>query len=53
MISKCMTHTHPPQKTIMKNTKYSLELFLRVVTVGLETMKIVNGLPELKMGESK
>ena len=32
----------------MGNPKYSLELFLRVVTVGLETMKIVNGLPELK-----
>ena len=27
----------------MGNPKYPLELFLRVVTVGLETMKIVEG----------
>ncbi len=33
----------------MQNPKYSLELFLRVVTVGLETMKIVNGLPKLEI----
>jgi len=33
----------------MGNTKYPLELFLRVVTVGLETMKVVNGLPKLDM----
>ena len=31
----------------MNNPKYPLELFLRVVTVGLETMKVVNGLPKL------
>ena len=31
----------------MGNPNYPLELFLRVVTVGLETMKIVNGLPKL------
>ncbi len=31
----------------MNNPKYPLELFLRVVTVSLETMKIVNGLPKL------
>ncbi len=31
----------------MGNPKYPLELFLRVVTVGLETMKVVNGLPGL------
>ena len=31
----------------MGNPKYPLELFLRVVTVSLETMKIVNGLPKL------
>jgi len=31
----------------MGNAKYPLELFLRVVTVSLETMKIVNGLPKL------
>jgi predicted helicase len=29
------------------NPKYPLELFLRVVTLGLETMKVVNGLPKL------
>ena len=32
----------------MGNPKYPLELFLRVVTVGLETMKMVNGLPKLE-----
>ncbi|MGB6212082.1 DEAD/DEAH box helicase [Pseudomonas mandelii] len=31
----------------MKNPKYCLELFLRVVTVSLETIKIVNALPSL------
>ena len=31
----------------LQNPKYPLELFLRVVTVGLETMKVVNGLPKL------
>ena len=31
----------------MGNAKYPLELFLRVVTVGLETMRVVNGLPGL------
>jgi predicted helicase len=31
----------------MNNPKYPLELFLRVITVSLETMKIVNGLPKL------
>ena len=31
----------------MQNPKYPLELFLRVVTVSLETMKVVNGLPKL------
>ena len=31
----------------MGNPKYPLELFLRVVTVGLETMKVVEGLPKL------
>ena len=33
----------------MQNPKYPLELFLRVVTAGLETMKVVNGLPTLKI----
>ena len=33
----------------MNNPKYPLELFLRVVTVGLETMKIVNWLPGLEI----
>ena len=31
----------------MGNPKYPLELFLREVTVGLETMKVVNGLSKL------
>jgi predicted helicase len=31
----------------MGNPHYPLELFMRVVTVSLETMKIVNGLPAL------
>ena len=31
----------------MDNPKYPLELFLRVITVSLETMKIVRGLPKL------
>ncbi len=31
------------------NAKYPLELFQRVITVSLETMKIVKGLPELEV----
>lgn len=31
----------------MANERYPLELLLRVITVSLETMKIVNGLPKL------
>jgi predicted helicase len=31
----------------MNNPKYPLELFLRVISVSLETMKIVHGLPKL------
>jgi predicted helicase len=31
----------------MHNPKYPLELFMRVITVSLETMKIVKGLPKL------
>lgn len=31
----------------MGNPAYPLELFLRVITVSLETMKIVEGLPKL------
>ena len=33
----------------MANPKYPLELFLRVVTVSLETVNIVNGLPKLDL----
>lgn len=33
----------------MGNAKYPLELFLRVITVSLETMKIVNALPKLEI----
>ena len=33
----------------MGNARYPLELFQRVITVSLETMKIVNGLPKLEV----
>jgi len=33
----------------MGNAQYPLELFLRLVTVSLETMKIVNNLPRLDL----
>lgn len=33
----------------MGNPKYPLELFLRVITVSLETMKIVRSLPKLEL----
>ena len=33
----------------MGNAKYPLELFLRVITVSLETMKIVGALPKLEI----
>lgn len=35
-------------KETMHNARYPLELFLRVITVSLETQKIVNNLPKLK-----
>ena len=35
----------------MNNPRYPLELLLRVITVSLETMKIVNNLPELSVLE--
>jgi len=35
----------------MHNPRYPLELFLRVITVSLETMKIVNNLPALDIGD--
>lgn len=34
---------------IVGNAKYPLELFPRVITVSLETMKNVNGLPKLEI----
>lgn len=37
----------------MGNPRYPLELFMRVVTVSLETMKIVNGLPKLEILDSQ
>jgi predicted helicase len=37
----------------MGNPKYPLELFQRVVTVSLETQKIVNALPKLDLLDSK
>lgn len=36
----------------MGNPKYPLELFLRVITVSLETMKIVRSLPSLVLLDS-
>ncbi len=33
----------------MGNARYPLELFLRVITVSLETMKIVRALPTLEI----
>lgn len=36
----------------MGNPRYPLELFLRVITVSLETMKIVNALPRLDIAET-
>jgi predicted helicase len=35
----------------MGNPKYPLDLFMRIITVSLETMKIVNGLPALTLKE--
>ena len=34
----------------MHNPRYPLELLQRVITVSLETMKIVNNLPKLEIG---
>lgn len=36
----------------MNNARYPLELFLRVITVSLETQKIVNALPKLEILDS-
>ena len=33
----------------MNNPRYPMELFLRVVTVSLETMRIVRALPKLEI----
>ena len=35
----------------MQNPRYPLELLLRVITVSLETMKVVNALPALEIFE--
>ena len=37
----------------MKNPAYPLELFQRVITVSMETMKIVSSLPKLKISENE
>ena len=37
----------------MNNPAYPLELFQRVITVSMETMKIVSSLPELKISENE
>ncbi len=36
----------------MNNPKYPLDLFLRVITVSLETMKIVRSLPALTLSDA-
>lgn len=36
----------------MNNPKYPLELFLRMITVSLETMKIVRALPPMNILEN-
>jgi len=36
-------------KETMNNPRYPLELLLRVITVSLETMKIVQALPRLEI----
>ncbi|WP_252120314.1 type ISP restriction/modification enzyme [Symbiopectobacterium purcellii] len=33
----------------MDNPRYPLELFLRIITVSLETQKIINNLPKLEI----
>jgi len=33
----------------MHNPRFPLDLFLRIITVSLETMKIVNALPGLEI----
>lgn len=38
---------------MMWNPRYPLELFMRVVTVSLETMKIVNNLPALNIRDNE
>ncbi|OPB29824.1 hypothetical protein BWD121_010780 [Bartonella sp. WD12.1] len=38
-------------RVIIGNPAYPLELFQRVITVSLETMKIVRHLPKLEMRE--
>lgn len=33
----------------MRNERYPLDLFLKIITVSLETMKIVEALPKLEI----
>jgi predicted helicase len=35
----------------MHNPRFPLELFPRVITVSLETMKVVNALPQLEISQ--
>ena len=37
----------------MSNPRYTLEQFLRVITVSVETMKIVRSLPKLRIIEAE
>lgn len=42
-----VTRPDPEYVETMSNPRYTLELFIRVVTVNLETIKIVRALPKL------
>lgn len=45
--SKIINDANNWANEVMKTPKYPLELFLKMITVSLETMKIVNSLPKL------
>jgi len=45
--SRIIKDAHDWAIETMENPRYPLELFLRVITVSLETQKIVNSLPKL------
>lgn len=51
--SGIMNDTNLRATETMANAKYPLELFLRVITVSLETMKVVNNLPKLAIDRQR